>query len=470
MEDKETNVEIEPEISEVKAEGFHRYTWRENAQKSLWTLLTVAAAIIFYYLIQSLGEITGYLGMIFKGISPVLWGLVFAYLLGPVARFYERNLIEIFTRKKPLSEKGPKRIRVASALLTLLTAIALITVLLLLVIPEIYNSITGIVKELPSQVDRLMVQLRNRTFFDDASVLGQYANGAILNALEAAEKWLSTELPKQAQTIGGYFFTGVKGAFSIVYNLVIGLIISTYVTIDKEKLLNQFKQVMFTILPTKSAEATSEMLKRGNKKLSAAIHGKIFDSFIIGVIHFILVSFANLLPWFDYPYPVLLAVIVGVTNVVPFFGPIVGGCITGLLVLFENPSAVIPYVIIVVALQQFDSSFLDPHIVGARIGLRPFWSIFGCLLGSAILGVPGFVLGPPVVAFVYEVASDWTDRNLRKKHLETEFGLRPEEEKLKEEAAEEAAEKIPEIRRFGEFLKKAKTNISNVIEKMKKPK
>ena len=469
MEEKEPTLQKEPPILEEKPETGRHSTWRENAQKSLWTLLTVAAAIIFYNLIQSLGEISGYLAALFKGISPVLWGLVFAYLLSPIVRFYERNLTEIATQKKPLSEKGPKRIRMLSAMLTMLSAVAFITILLLLVIPEISNSVTGIVKALPSQIDRLMEQLRNRTFFDNGSALGQYANSAILSGLDAAEKWLVTELPKQAQTIGGYFFTGVKGAFSVVYNLVIGLIISTYAAIDKDKLLRQFKQVMYTILPTKSAQTTGEMLKRGNLKLSAAIHGKIFDSLIIGLIHFVLLSFANLLPWFDYPYPVLLAVIVGVTNVVPFFGPIVGGVITSLLVLFENPSAVIPYVIIVVALQQFDSSFLDPHIVGARIGLRPFWSIFGCLLGSAILGVPGFVLGPPVVAFAYEIASDWTDRNLRKKHLEKEFELIPEEEKRKVEAAEEAP-KVPEIRRAKEFCQKAAANISAGIEKLRNSK
>lgn len=438
--------------------------------KSLWTLLTIAAAILFYYLIQSLGVISGYIATLFKGISPIIWGMVFAYLLGPVARFYERNLTEIISRHKTLTEKSPKRIRIITSLMTLLSAIAFITILLLLIIPEISNSIAGIVKELPSQVDRLMEQLRNKTFFDNESTIGAYANDAILSGLDSAQTWLLSELPTQAQTIGSYFFTGVKGVFSVVYNLVIGLIISTYITIDKEKLLGQFKQVMFTVLPTKSAMAAGEMFKRGNKKLSAAIHGKIFDSFIIGMIHFFLLSFANLLPWFDYPYPVLLAVIVGVTNVVPFFGPIVGGFITAVLVLFENPSAVIPYVIMVVALQQFDSSFLDPHIVGARIGLRPFWSIFGCLLGSAVLGVPGFVLGPPVVAFVYEIASDWTDRTLRKKNLDSMFGLRPQEEVQKEEAAEEAAEQVPEIVRLQAFLKKSQKNISAGIEKLRKDK
>lgn len=465
MEEHETTVQAPTEEEHQES---RRHTWRENAQKSLWTLLTIAAAILFYYLIQSLGAISGYVAALFKGISPIIWGIVFAYLLGPVARFYERNLTEIISRYKTLTEKSPKRIRVITALLTLLSAIAFITILLLLIIPEISNSIAGIIKELPSQVDSLMEQLRNRTFFDNNSTIGAYANEAILSGLDSAQNWLLSELPTQAQTIGSYFFTGVKGLFSVIYNLVIGLIISTYITIDKEKLLGQFKQVMFTILPTGYAITAGEMFKRGNKKLSAAIHGKIFDSLIIGLIHFVLLSFANLLPWFDYPYPVLLAVIVGVTNVVPFFGPIVGGFITAVLVLFENPSAVIPYVIMVVALQQFDSSFLDPHIVGGRIGLRPFWSIFGCLLGSAVLGVPGFVLGPPVVAFVYEIASDWTDRNLRKKNLEGMFGLRPQEEVQKEEAAEEAAERVPEILRLQRFIKKARRNISAGIDKLRK--
>lgn len=460
--------EFEKEDKEAYAEKQEHETWRDHAQKSLWTLLTIGAAILLYYLIQSLGVISGFVKTVLSGLSPVIWGLVLAYLLAPVARFYERNIIAILEKRRPV--KHPKRIHVIASLLMALTAIGFITVLMLLVVPEISNSISGIVKELPSQVDRLMVQLRSRTFFDNESTIGAYANEMIINALESIEELLLSELPKQAQKIGTYFYTGVKGVFSVIYNLVIGLILSVYITIDNQKLKKQLKQVIFTILPTRTAFNSCNMIHRGNKKLSAAIHGKILDSFIIGMIHFCLLSIANLLPWFNYPYPVLLAVIVGVTNVVPFFGPIVGGFITGLLVLFENPSMTIPYVIIIVALQQFDSSFLDPHIVGSKIGLRPFWSIFGCLLGSAVLGVPGFVLGPPVTAFVYEIVSDWTDKTLRQKHLETELGLRPKEEVQKEEEAEENAERIPEIIRFANFIRVARKRISSGIEKLRNDK
>ena len=214
-----------------------------------------------------------------------------------------------------------------------------------------------------------------------------------------------------------YLFTGLKGFASVIYNLVIGLILSMYITIDREKLQNQIKKLAYTIFPTQRALNMRIMFNRANKKLSTAIRGKIVDSLIIGMIHFILLSFANLLPWFNYPYPVLLATIVGITNVVPFFGPIVGGILTAILVLFESPSMVIPYAIMVVILQQFDGNFLDPHIVGGSIGLRPLWSISACLLGSAIIGVPGFVLGPPIVSFIYEIVSETCDQRLRAKNL-----------------------------------------------------
>ena len=350
-----------------------RKSWTDYARQSLFTLLIVFAGILFYHLMQYIGEISGFIKTVISGLSPVIWGLVFAYLLSPVASFYERNLTDIFSsKKKTLSPKAPKRIRVISAILTVLSAVAFIHVILRLIIPEVSNSITGIIKELPSQIDSLTRQLRNKTFFHSDSDVAHYANDAILNGLQSAEDWLLSELPEQAQVIGSYFYSGVKSAFSIVYNLVVGLVLSLYVTIDKEKLKNQMRQILYTILSRKNAAITEQVFRRANAKLSAAIHGKMFDSLIIGMIHFMLLTFANLLPWFDYPYPVLLAVIVGVTNVVPFFGPICGGFITGVLVLFENPKMVIPYVLIVVALQQFDGNFLDPHIVGGRIVLRPF--------------------------------------------------------------------------------------------------
>jgi len=388
-----------------------------------WTFLVVAAAILFYYLIQYLGNISEFFISVLKGISPVIWGLILAYLLEPVASFWERNLRIWKLPKSKDKEKTAKKLHVASAILMVISAIVIIALLLLLIVPEIKNSITGIIQTLPSQMENLSVSLHNKTFFDNNTALGQYANTALLKVFQSAEKWLMTDLPSQANNIINYFYTIGKSVFSVVYNLVVGLILSMYITIDKERLQRQVRKLTYSIFSKRTAYKLRKAVGRGNRKFSAAIRGKLLDSMIIGIICFILLTILNFLPWFKFPYPVLLAVITGVTNVVPFFGPIVGGVINAVLVLFEDPKMVIPWAILIVVLQQFDANYLDPRMVGGSIGLRPFWSITAVLLGSSILGVPGFILGPPVLAFIYEIISEWTDDKIRSRGMAKDFGI-----------------------------------------------
>ncbi len=382
----------------------------------------IAASILFYYLLQHLGSISSFFGSVLQGLSSIIWGLVLAYLLDPVVGWYETNLKSVMFRKHPDSPKAPKIIRTAAALLTLLTAVAFLTLLGILVVPEISRSITGIIKELPSQIDSLITQLEDRTFFDNA-LLSKVAGEAMLTALSSLESWIKSDLPSQANVLFEYFYTSVKGVFSVVFNLVIGLILSVYIAIDKELLIGQVKKLAYVLMPEEKIGGFRQNLRNANSKFSHAIRGKILDSAIIGLICFIVLTLLNLLPWLDFPYPVLLAVIVGITNVVPFFGPFVGGFITAVLVLFDNPHMVIWYVIWIVILQQFDCNYLDPHIVGGSIGLRPFWSIFACLLGSALLGVPGFVIGPPVFAFFSERLNGWMNGRLVHMGKAEKFGL-----------------------------------------------
>ncbi len=405
-----------------------KQNWKLRAANSLWTFLTVAAILIFFYIIQHLGQISAFVGGVISSISPILCALVIAYLLNPIVCFYEKHFLRLLGDKGKKPEKNPHRARVFAAFAGLFTAIAFIGILCWLAVPEIISSLSGIVKELPSQMDRIMQQLESRTFFDDSTAVGKYGNDAILSIMVYLEDWLMSELPSQAETLFDYFYTGVKGAYNVVYTLVIGMILSLYVTIDKYRLQRQIKQLTYSILPTQPASQFRRVLGRANQKFSSAIIGKSFDSIIIGMLCFILLTILNALPFFQFPYPVLLAVIVGVTNVVPFFGPFVGAAITGVLVLFNDPIMVIPYLLMILVLQQFDCNYLDPHIVGNSIGLRPFWSIFAVLLGSALIGIPGFVIGQPVFAFIYEIVSEWSESRLRAKHLEELFDIPPLED------------------------------------------
>lgn len=452
-------------------------SWQSRGAKSLWTFLTIAAAILFYYIIQYLGTISTFIGSVFSSLGPIFWGLVIAYLLDPVAGFYERRTANLLAESRIDPNKIKKTSRVIAAFLTLFSALAFIGLLLLLIVPQITTSVKGIINEMPSQIDDLMKQLQTKTVFDNETVFGAYANNALLNALLYLEDWLISDLPSQAETIFGYFYVGVKGVFSVVSNLVIGMILSVYIAIDKERLLRQVKQMTYSILPTPTAARLRRVMGQGNKKFSGAIRGKILDSMIIGIICFVVLTLLNLLPFLEFPYPVLLSVIVGVTNVVPFFGPFVGAFITGVLVLFDNPSMVIPYLLWILILQQFDCNYLDPHIVGGSIGLRPFWSIFSCLLFSGIFGIPGFVIGPPTFAFIYEIISEWSEDRLREKRLHELFDIPPEEDfedfaELDEAFTgslfhEETEEELEEERRE-QRARERKERIIQTIQKHKK--
>ncbi len=444
-----------------------RENWRVRASKSMWTFLTVAAAILFYYLLQHLGSISSFFGNVLSAISPIIWGIVIAYLLDPLANFYERRADLMCSEKTRLHEKYPARRRAVCALLALLSALLCIVLLCLMIIPEISDSISGIVRELPSQVESIMNQLESRTLFDDSTTYGKYLNDAALSAMGSLEDWLLSDLTSQL----GVFYNGILGFvtsfFNFFKNLLIGFILSAYVLIDRDRLLRQVKQMTYSLLPPRTAGRTRHMFGRANKKFSAQIIGKSIDSLIIGVLCYVLILLMNLAPIWEFPYPVLLAVIVGVTNVVPFFGPFVGAGITGLIVLFNSPAQTIWYLLLILVLQQFDCNYLDPHIVGGSIGLRPFWSIFACLLGSGLFGVIGFVIGPSMFAFVYELVSEWSDARLRAKHLEELFDIPPEEEfedfaerdeeftasLLQEEPAEPAPAREPMLKVSREKLK-----------------
>jgi len=438
--------------------------FQEQLSKFIWTFLVVASAILFYYLIQYLGNISDFFLKVLKGISPVIWGLLLAYLLEPIASFWERNLREWKLPKSKDKEKTARNLHIASAILMVISAVVIIAMLLLLIVPQISNSISGLIKTLPSQMESLSESLRNKKLFDNSTSAGAMANNIALKAFQSADKWITTEVTSQLNNIINYFYTIGKSVFSVVYNLVVGLILSMYITIDKEKLQRQVRKITYSLFSKDSAFKMRRAVSKGNQKFSAAIRGKMIDSLIIGLICFGLLTILNFLPWFNFPYPVLLAVIVGVTNVVPFFGPIVGGVITAVLVLFDNPKMVIPYGIAIVVLQQFDANYLDPRMVGGSIGLRPFWSITAVLLGSSIFGVPGFILGPPILSFIYEIVSEWTDDKIRSKDMAEEFGIAPlDNMNLFEDFSKNNPYGINRQNQIEKDFKKAVKNAGNLI-------
>ena len=207
---------------------------------------------------------------------------------------------------------------------------------------------------------------------------------------------------------------GAVGLLAGLKDFIIGFIVAVYLLLDKEKFLAQGKKLMTAIFPQKICHNMLRAFRKTNNSLNGFINGKILDSFIIGMICFVAMKLMKL------EYSVLISVIVGVTNVIPFFGPFIGAIPSALLLLISEPSQTIPFVILIVAIQQFDGNILGPKILGNSTGLSAFWVIVSILLGGGLFGILGMLFGVPTFAVVYYIIKLLLDNQLEKKKLPTD--------------------------------------------------
>lgn len=306
--------------------------------------------------------------------------------------------------------------------MTVIAVVCLIVLLFVLVVPEVAGSITAIAGELPNDLGEFTDTV-NQKVQNNSRLSALYS--LVSNYLaEPLENWANSGILNNASVWVGYLASGIMGAFNLVYNLCVGLIICFYLLIGKERFMRQGGKILYVLLKPNRADWILHRLNGANRTFSSAILGKILDSIIIGMLCFIGVVILHT------PYPALIAVIVGVTNVIPFFGPFIGAIPSTLLVLMHDPVKALYFVIFIVVLQQFDCNILDPKIVGGSIGLPAFWSLFACLLGGGLFGLVGLLLGVPTFAVLYNLCKELIDERLRFSKLPPEtldkLGIKPE--------------------------------------------
>lgn len=390
--------------------------------RGLAAFLVLACAIIFYFLLLNFDKVQSLFEDVFRAIAPVFTGLLFAYLLNPAVVMLEKHLAKPLSRRSKNSSKGKKAARIISTFVTVIAVVCLIVLLFVLVVPEVAGSITAIAGELPSDLGEFTDTV-NQKVQNNSRLSALYS--LVSNYLaEPLESWANSGILNNASVWVGYLASGIMGAFNLVYNLCVGLIICFYLLIGKERFMRQGGKILYVMLKPNRADWILHRLNGANRTFSSAILGKILDSIIIGMLCFIGVVILRT------PYPALIAVIVGVTNVIPFFGPFIGAIPSTLLVLMHDPVKALYFVIFIVVLQQFDCNILDPKIVGGSIGLPAFWSLFACLLGGGLFGLVGLLLGVPTFAVLYNLCKELIDERLRFSKLPPEtldkLGIKPE--------------------------------------------
>ena len=371
------------------------------------TVLLLLVAAVFVVMRWSLVAALG--AKIANILAPVIYGAVFAYLLNPVYNRVQAAVMKM-TEKIITQEEGRKRLGgFLGTLASLFLLVAVVVGLISMLIPQLINSISGVMETLPASINNLEIWLEK--VLADNPDLEQQVMQHYGAAADYLQNWLTNVVVPNIYRIIGSVSSGVVLVVRAVFDILIGLIVMVYLLNMKEKLLAQAKMIIYGLFPLKIANKVIEEGRYVHQVFGGFIIGKLLDSLIIGLICFVLLGFANM------PYVLLVSVIVGVTNVIPFFGPFIGAIPSAFLILLSDPMKCLYFLIFILLLQQFDGNILGPKILGDSTGLSSFWVLFSILLFGGLMGFVGMIIAVPTFAVIYRLVTEFTTWKLGKKAL-----------------------------------------------------
>lgn len=389
-----------------------KFNWNKKyLQIGITAFCVIAASMLFYFGIFHMDTLKRGLGTIYTILTPIIYATALSYILWPLVRFMEKSVIyRICDMKgwKP-SEKIRKIIRMIGVLCALLLFILIIYGLLSMLIPEIINSVTNIADSLPRYINNIQAWMSD--VLKNYPELEESSSSVFSGLMGKAETWLTDEFLPQLNNLVKNFSSGFFGVLVFLKNFLIGAMISIYLLYGKETYIAHGKQFLYCIFHPQTANNIIRDLQFVDKTFGGFIVGKIVDSIIIGILCYIGTTLLNL------PYSLLVSVVVGVTNVIPFFGPYIGAIPSAFLILLVNPVQCIYFIIFILILQQFDGNFLGPKILGGSTGLSSFMVIVAILIGGGLFGIFGMFVGVPACAVICTIIKNAINRRLEKKNL-----------------------------------------------------
>ena len=335
-----------------------------------------------------------------------------AYLLKTPCNFLEKRIASL------LPEKHKKRTNGLTVLLVLILTFFIIYLLLSMVIPEMVASTMLLINAVPQKMDEFAGWVTR--MLDGNEVLQTYANTAIISLEDKLQVWAKTDLLPTMQGMMGGFADTVGSVVGMLYNLLIGIIICIYLLLGRKTFARQGKAVLYALFKTERADALLGELRFIDKTFVGFFGGKILDSAIVGLICYvfcIIMTFTM-----GFPNAVLISVIVGVTNVIPYFGPYIGAVPSALLVLISGPVNCIIFIVFIIVLQQFDGNILGPALLADSVGLTGFWVLFSITLFQGFFGFTGILVGVPVFAVIYDIIRRLVAKGLQKLSKYLVFG------------------------------------------------
>ncbi len=372
-------------------------------------LVIFVSLLIFFFLFRFDGFSSG-VGDILRSLQGVIIGLVLAYLLNPVMKFFERLFRKRLYTKRERTKKQNRIIRGLAVAVTMVVFLAVVAVLVILIVPQLVESIQDLISTLSEKLETLTDWINRLT--RNTQLAGQMEDlaGQLFDWLE---DWMMSSLQSNGADIVSTLSSGVYSALKLIFNIFVGLIVTVYVLMTKERFVGQAKKLIYAVFRPRIGNIIMEVCRKANDVFGGFLIGKIIDSLIIGCICFVCMYIMRL------PYTVLVSVIIGVTNIIPVFGPFIGAIPSAILIFLVNPIQALYFIILVVVLQQVDGNIIGPKILGNTTGLSPFWVMFAILLFGGSFGVAGMILGVPVFALIYYIIKRVAEHFLGKRHLPT---------------------------------------------------
>lgn len=375
-------------------------------------LSVIALGILFYFTILRFDNIIKIIGKILYIFRPLLYGIIIAFILTQSFNFFNRKFTKLLSKRSKDTIKVKKESKIISISISILILLLILFWIFYLLIPKLLISVVGIVEMLPDSIVKVESWLENILKGNPA------IENIILTMINDSSKsilsYLSEGILPKMENIVTTVTVGLNGMYEFLRNFTIGIVFSVYLLINKNKYVSEMKKFIYTFLGIKKGNSLLQGVRYSYKIFNGFIKGKLLTSVALGIVCYI----AMIL--FKMPYAALISLIVAITNIIPFFGPIIGWVPGVILLLLINPIQALYFTIIIIVLQQIEGNILSPKIVGDSIGLSGFWVLFSIMIFGGIFGLVGMIIGVPIFAIFYHFASYQLKKYLAKKDLPSE--------------------------------------------------
>ncbi len=368
-----------------------------------------AACVLLYFLLFRSETVFSWLSSLFNVLSPIIFGFVIAYILNPGMCLIENQCLKIYAkRKKTPSKRAMDFIRFGSALSMLFMLLLLCYALFALVIPELVSSIRNIIGDVP----RYSANLQNwYNELVEKYAIDESSKGFMREMLASVQTWIAEQFSPQFNSVLARITSSVLGGLIVFKNVILGLFVSIYVLVSKDSILARAKRILYAFFNAATANRVLKNIHFVDEKFGGFLIGKLIDSAIIGVITYIVLSIMSM------PYTLLVSVVIGITNIIPFFGPFIGAIPSAILIACVSPMQALYFLIFIFILQQFDGNLLGPKILGNSVGISSFMVLVAILLGGGLFGFVGMIIGVPLCAIIISVVQSAILQRLARKNM-----------------------------------------------------